>query len=68
MFEPDKVVNIVEGEVNGDVTQVGDVVDVVDVGNVANVVRGTVNGSVLQVGTVHGDVNFTTHERKDRDD
>jgi hypothetical protein len=27
-----------------------------------------VNGSVLQVGTVHGDVNFTTHERKDRDD
>jgi hypothetical protein len=65
MFEPDKVVNIVEGEVNGDVTQVG---DVVDVGNVANVVRGTVNGSVLQVGTVHGDVNFTTHERKDRDD
>lgn len=50
-----KVANIVEGDVDGDVTQVG-VTGSDDVAEVTNVVRGTVRGAVLQIGVVQGEV------------
>lgn len=49
MDERKNVTNLVEGDVDGDVTQVGNAGGDSDV---TNVVRGTVRGFVLQVGSV----------------